>query len=265
MTILYHRSMDPDELKIAQKYFTCTPYLSQCSGTVLARYSAVPFYKDTEAEINMLGGRLLNTYSEHQYIAHMDWAFDCLVGMTPKTYDSWYGLPEGQYIIKGCTTSKKHNWSTHMYCPTVKDIPIVASRLLDDQYISEQGLVVREYIPLKKLDEGVNGLPITNEYRTFWLVVGGIPKCLCSGFYWASVYEGEVGGLSQKAWEVLNQAAQAMAEHAIFFVLDIAETSTGDWIIIEVNDGQQSGLCGCDADELYQRLSENLVPPRWRS
>ena len=43
-----------------------------------------------------------------------------------------------------------------------------------------------------------------------------------------------------------------------FFVIDIAQKEDGDWIIIEVNDGQQSGLSENSADILYQNLYNSI-------
>jgi hypothetical protein len=41
-------------------------------------------------------------------------------------------------------------------------------------------------------------------------------------------------------------------------VLDIAETEKGDWILIEMNDAQMSGLSMNDPQMLYKRLAQFL-------
>jgi hypothetical protein len=44
-----------------------------------------------------------------------------------------------------------------------------------------------------------------------------------------------------------------------FFVLDLAETEAGDWILIEVNDAQQSVPSEHDLGELYGNLKSALI------
>ena len=44
--------------------------------------------------------------------------------------------------------------------------------------------------------------------------------------------------------------------YANFFVLDIAKTESGDWILVEINDGQMSGLSMCNPHQLYSKLQQ---------
>jgi hypothetical protein len=44
-----------------------------------------------------------------------------------------------------------------------------------------------------------------------------------------------------------------------FFAVDVAERAAGGWTLIEINDGQTSGLCEVDPHELYARLAEELA------
>ncbi|MGI8981181.1 MAG: ATP-grasp domain-containing protein [Pirellulaceae bacterium] len=48
------------------------------------------------------------------------------------------------------------------------------------------------------------------------------------------------------------------AQHTNFFPLDLAETEAGSWILIELNDGQSTGPCDNDLDELYGNLRDEL-------
>jgi len=45
-----------------------------------------------------------------------------------------------------------------------------------------------------------------------------------------------------------------VSPHVNFYVLDIAQTAFGNWILIEINDGQMSGLSENDPDRLYYNL-----------
>ena len=43
------------------------------------------------------------------------------------------------------------------------------------------------------------------------------------------------------------------------FVVDVAKTASGEWIVVELNDGQQSGLSCCNPIELYSNISRVLT------
>ena len=39
-----------------------------------------------------------------------------------------------------------------------------------------------------------------------------------------------------------------------FLVIDFAETAEGEWVVIECNDGQDSGYAGVDARAMWRRV-----------
>jgi glutathione synthase/RimK-type ligase-like ATP-grasp enzyme len=44
-------------------------------------------------------------------------------------------------------------------------------------------------------------------------------------------------------------------ENAVsFYAIDVAETESGDWVVIEINDGQMSGLSCNSPKDLYFNL-----------
>jgi len=261
--ILFRDSGFEDECIIAETTLPVVKYRSAIppNSLVIGRYSVLPCYKELEDELAQNGSRLINSYRQHQFIADiMEWAGPggILEGLTPKTWTEWGHLPEGQYVVKGRTNSRKHQWRTHMYAPNKAAIATVAQRLLDDSLIGEQGLVVREYIPLRQLAEGLNGLPITNEWRTFWMNQNGMPYLVGYGFYWSSHPElADDSKFTHQGFELARQAAKLLVSHVNFFVLDVAETAEGDWIVIEVNDGQMSGTGMCNNYYLYSAI-QNL-------
>lgn len=48
--------------------------------------------------------------------------------------------------------------------------------------------------------------------------------------------------------------ARICAAHAEFYVIDVAKTVYGEWIVIEMNDAQMSGLSMVEPIELYTNL-----------
>lgn len=264
MTILFRKELSTeDEFEIAKKYIPNTiQFRSQIkpNSLVIPRYSYLPFHKELDAEIKLLNSKPINSLEQHDFMADvMTWATGPLYGLTPTTWDNWGNLPKDKsFIVKGQTNSRKTLFSTHMFCKTYKDVPTVASRLMDDMLLSQQRLVVREYVPLKKLEDGINGLPITNEHRTFWIAKNKKAHLLAKGFYWATHPELESSAiLTEDGLKFAHGVANIIAknDYASFFILDIAEKEDGDWILIEVNDGTMSGLGLVNPEELYKNLS----------
>lgn len=232
---------------------------------VLARYGLWPdtHYRTLQLDLGFLGATPINSFSQHAWVAGFDgWGGTAgvLSGLTPRSWRDWSRLPQGAYVVKGVTNSRKSSWNRRMFAATREDVPRVAMSLLDDYAIAEQGLVVREYVPLEKLGEGLNGLPVSNEWRTFWLVTTAGPRLLTSGFYWEQAFPGlsPHEALPPQAEALARVAAERVAPFVNFFVVDVAKTAAGAWIVIEINDGQMSGLCGCSASDLYSSFREEF-------
>ncbi len=264
--VIYFRKFleTEEEYQICEKYFKVFQNRMEIpkNSLVISRYSCLPYYLELENDLKCINARLINSYEQHRFIANiLNWSSSkenqggLLGKLTPYTWTQWADIPEGSYVVKGITNSKKHQWKSHMFAETKSKIPDVVRRLLDDDLIREQGIVVRQYHPLRVLDYGINDLPITNEWRTFWCVKNGIPYLLASGFYWAAFPElAKHVSFSEQAYQVANQAANLLASYTKFFVLDVAETKDGNWIVIEVNDGQMSGTSMIDTNELYSNF-----------
>jgi hypothetical protein len=65
--------------------------------------------------------------------------------------------------------------------------------------------------------------------------------------------------LPAEAVALADRIAGIVAVNVPFFVLDLAETADGKWILIEVNDAQQSVPSEHDLDELYGNLKVALL------
>lgn len=243
--------------------FTCVTQRSALpqlyNAIVVARYAALPFYHELEIDIKLLGGRLINTISEHEWIANMEWAFEPEVGsLTFPTWTSLDRVPRGEapFILKGRTNSKKQCWRTHMFAQTWDDALEVQHRLEEDGLIGDQAIVVRKYTPLVTYFEAIGGMPITKEFRAF--VCDG--QLLTVGYYWHSFvddfpYHGctppELGADGRL---FLERVIDRVGKSPRFYVADIAQDQKGNWWLVELNDGQQSGLSGNDARVLYREL-----------
>lgn len=263
--ILFRADHDTEhELEVAQHYFTVREIRSSIPANrlVIGRYSVLPFYKELEEDIECGGSKLINTHKQHRYIADMGNWYRDLVLYTPKTWTRLEAVPPDAYpiIIKGETNSKKFLWDTHMFAPTMREAVDVVSNLTNDGIIGDQSLYFRQYVPLKKYLNGFRNMPVTKEFRCF--VLDG--QVLTKAFYWSNYLDdieqltGELPDPKDIPAQFLQTVIDQVGKNARFYVIDVAQTEEGEWIVIELNDGQMSGLSMTDPDELYMKMAEIL-------
>ena len=255
-SILFRKSLEEEDefdtassiIKNVYEYRTQIPE----NNLVFARYSALPFYKELEGELALKGSRLVNSYIQHQYIANIENWYNDIQEYTPKTWFTWGHLSEGQFVVKGRTNSRKFNWNTSMYADGRQQLINVIGNLLQDDMISHQGLCVREYIPLVTYEVGMNGMRFTNEWRMFFYK----EQLIDYGYYW-SIYGGDrPDDIAPEGMAVAKEVAKIISKSTNFFVIDMAETEAGEWIVIEINDGQMSGLSMISPESFYSSLNQ---------
>ena len=246
-----------NEFNACSKFLTTHEFRSDIpSGSlVIGRYSVLPYYQELEKELINKNCKLVNSYEQHRYIADIRNYYADLADFTPQTWTQWGDLPDDMsFVVKGVTNSRKHQWNTHMFAKSNKDVVNVVKNLMNDTLICSQGIVVREFVPLRKIEEGINGMPMSYEWRFFFYK----ERMLCHGFYWSCAEDAEKIDIPTKVIDFAQEIAYIVSRKTNFFVLDIAIEENGDPILIEVNDGQMSGLSMCNPNELYENLSKRL-------
>lgn len=243
-----------EEYKIASKYFNLVESILDIEedSLVIGRYSVIPYYNEVERDINKRNSKLINSLFEHEYISEMEYVLD-LEEYTPKTYFDPNNLPlkDQAYILKGKVNSRKEQWKDKMFAENKKEAIKIYLELMSDPNIAEQGVVFREYKKLKKISDSVNGMPFSNEWRFFFYK----NELVDYNYYWSqSDIVPKKESLDEKAIDYAKEIASKVSEKVNFFVLDIAELDNGEWILIEVNDGQMSGLSEIDPESFYKNL-----------
>lgn len=243
-----------EEFEIAQRYLPVVETRTEAppNSLVIGRYSVLPYYSELAKELASKGSQLVNSHDQHLYVADICEYADHLREYTPRTHTTWGHLKQGAWIVKGKTNSRKFNWNTMMYAEGREQLLEVIGRLLDDPFIAEQGLVVRDFVPLDVIDYGLHGLPIAKEWRCFYWG----ERMLASGFYWASHAEDFDEPLPDEGREFADGVARLVAQRCQFFVMDVAKKQGGGYTVIELNDAQMSGLSLVDPHELYRNLAE---------
>ena len=140
-------------------------------------------------------------------------------------------------IIKDFVKSRKHEWADACFIPSAADrdaVERVVGRFLELQGDDlNEGLVFREFVGFRPV--GVHpksGMPLTEEYRIFWLDARPV--------FWSPYWEaGEYAGISPPL-ELFAETAAAVRSR--FFSMDVARRIDDAWLIVELGDGQVSGL-----------------------
>lgn len=264
--ILFRNDVDwRQEADVAKDYFNCVGSRMLLSNNlVIARFSALPFYKEQETDLSYVNCKMINSYEQHRYIADLGNWYTDLHEFTPDTWSELHKIPDqGPFILKGETNSKKFLWNTHMFAKDKKAAIEVYGRLIADSMLQYQKIYIRKYVPLEILLDGLQGLPITREYRFFVYK----RKILSGGFYWSSHSDiiqksGIIVNPDEVPREFLNSIIDKiqnteLSDPPVYYVIDVAK-SGNDWVMIELNDGQMSGLSDNDPYILYRELKMAL-------
>lgn len=152
-------------------------------------------------------------------------------------------------IVKDYVKSEKHRWHEACFIPDSRDSSVVfrvSSKFLELRGHNLQGgLVFRQFEEFKPLTtHSQSGMPLIEEYRLFVMdgqIVHWIP-------YWE---EGEYNGQPPLA----EFAEIARIPRSRFFSMDIAQTKDGRWLVVELGDGQVTGLPdNAIASEFYKAI-----------
>lgn len=260
------------EIKYCSEYFNVSKNIGSLLDdvsyknveTILARFSVLPFYKEVEDSLKTKNLKLLNTYDQHKYIADF-WYYNDILKYTPKTWFRLEDVPDvGKFVVKGLTNSRKFNWNSMMFAENKREAVRIFCDLGDDGLIGSQDRIVREYIPLETFEIGINGTRFTNEWRCFFLG----DKLISSSYYWRIAKDAEKIN-SNTAWKkdaetFSKMIAKRVSPHVGFFAIDVAKTESGDWIVIEINDGQMSGLSMIDPKQFYKNLEKEFLKRGFR-
>ena len=259
--VVYFRESlaEPEEVEAAKRHFRVITQRTHVrpGELVIPRYSALPWNQELCLDLVELGGIPINTYRQHCYVADVrNWYYD-LGDLTPRTWFALDQIPdEGPFVVKGATNSKKLLWDTHCYAADKRAAAEVFVRLAQDSTIGVQPIYVRQFVPLRRLATGLHGLPISEEYR-FMILDGNV---LASGFYWSSHVDELPESYSSDVVpeSFIQDVIRRVGNHIRFWVADVARTAKGDWVLIELNDGQQAGLSEIAPDALYRELRRRL-------
>lgn len=153
-------------------------------------------------------------------------------------------------IVKDYVKSRKHDWLEACFIPTANDYS--HAKKVIDRFIElqaemlEGGIVLREFVELEIIGEHpLSKMPLANERRLFFFN----HQLIANFDYWdEAVYHSD--DIPLHDFVTLAQKIESS-----FFTMDIAKRNDGEWIVMELGDGQVSGLpTKIDLNTFYEQL-----------
>lgn len=246
-------------------YFDCKSIISEVDIPILLHIGAVDNYAEVEELVESMGMKLLVNEAEHIRCSTIDKWYSAIKEKTPftKVYDQFPELDEilkdfsFPIFVKGNRQTNRH--SKTCIVENQEDYDWLKSNWYKDNILSWQKVAIREYVKLQRVDEvSLPGmLPMSYEFR-FFCFEG---SCMGYGPYW---YMADYSLLSEdedEAIELAEWAAQRVG--AEFVTVDLAKTEAGNWIVIEVNDAQESGFVGLNPIPLWKNIIEASQDRNW--
>ncbi len=215
---------------------------------------------------------LINSPDNYRFCHYLPDSYDVIRNYTPNTI--WFKkdqisksldevceiliktFGEAPIMIKDYVKSRKHDWEEACFIPDASDsskVKQVMNRFIELQGDDlNEGIVFRQFLKLEFLiHHSKSNMPLTKEFRIFFL--DGEP--LQEFYYWD---EGDYGELKPDLTPFLEVAKKISSR---FFTMDVAKVENSGWVIIELGDGQVSGLPeNADLHMFYNKLKARLIP-----
>lgn len=210
---------------------------------------------------------LINTPEQYEYCHHFPASYEAIKDITPFSHHIPTGIltdeiisdvltlyfDERPLIIKDYVKSRKHEWNEACYIPAGNDI--TAALKVINTFIERQGddlaggLVIRRFEKLHQIGIHPQSLmPLSMEVRVF--CKDQVPVFVVP--YWNAQDYTEI--MRRLPLSFIHDAARRI-KGSRFYTMDIAQKENGDWIVIELGDGQVAGLPeGSNIGQFYTGL-----------
>lgn len=140
-------------------------------------------------------------------------------------------------IVKDFVKSRKHEWHEACFIPRASDFAHALKVV--ERFVQLQGdelaggIVLRSFLNFESIgNHPISGMPLTNERRLFFFN----QSLVANLDYWGEIaYEKE--DFSMEPFIALAKQIDSP-----FFTMDVAKTTSGEWLVVEVGDAQVSGL-----------------------
>lgn len=239
-------------------FFACRhSHFGQDEVTAVGRFGAVEDYASLYHGLLDLGVRLLLTPDQHDLCSELPRWYPLLQGLTPESW--WFDqapdaatagkLAGWPLFLKGSRQTSRHQAKLSII-PGPEEYEAAIQSFQTDALLHWQQVVIRRFEPLRPVPADMGQkIPSSFEFRSFWWRgnLAGVGPYF-SAFACYDWTESEKAA----ALELAGEAARRVA--LPFVVIDVAQRIDGSWIVIEINDGQESGYSGIPPLTMWQTI-----------
>lgn len=240
-------------------FFACRrPFARPEKIEAVGRFGAMINYSKLYETLGVRGIKLIHTPQQHLLASELPRWYPVLADLTPRSM--WLTTPpsveeierEFSYpiFIKGSRQTSRHKAALSIVRRR-EDCRRVIEHFKTNPILHHQEFVCREFVELRQVEVRVvtDKIPPAFEFRTFWWR----KQCVGAGAYWSEFANYDWTREEQHAaLRVASEAAQRL--NAVFLTIDVAQDAAGKWIVIECNDGQESGYNGVAPIALWQKI-----------
>lgn len=238
-------------------FFDASSVMSRPQKPVVARIGAIQNYESIYNKLKSIDVQLIHSPEEHKRCSILPEWYPIIEDLTPKSviYNS---LPSSKQVesdlgwpifVKGERQTSQHKKSLSII-EGPKQFEELLKYWKNDNILNWQRMVCRQYVDLLKVDDSLfDRIPSSYEFRLFFWK----SNLVGVGKYWFEGKDYELNKSDQNAAFPLGfEVAKRLDVN--FLVVDIAKTIDGKWIVIEVNDGQESGYAGVVPYKMWQNI-----------
>jgi hypothetical protein len=243
-----------------EHFFACRrPWQRPRSLTAVGRFGVLTSYPDLYAQLLTDGVQLIHTPEQYLLANELPRWYPLLADLTPRSL--WFATPPSvaeieqhfawPIFLKGSRQTRRHKAALSIV-PSPEAYEQVAAIYQSDPVLRQQQMVCREFVPLRPVSATpTDVIPPAFEFRTFWWY----GELVGAGPYWSA--------FAPYTWTPREERAALAVAHVAaqrlnlpFVVLDVAQTVTGNWIVIECNDAQESSYAGVSPFALWGQIVE---------
>ena len=239
-------------------FFACRrPFYRPEKIKVVGRFGVTSNYEELFDSLKNDGIELIHTPSQYLLASDLTHWYKHISDLTPKSM--WFEQPpdakeienyfDYPIFVKGSRQTSRHK-ATLSIIFSNEEYQNCVDEFKQNSVLHWQKFVVREFVKLRKVEARLTEkIPPSFEFRTFWWK----GELVGAGSYWKDFANYDWTELEKT--QAVNLAKTAVERLKIpFIVIDIAQKADGNWVVIECNDGQESGYASISPIALWQKI-----------
>lgn len=227
-----------------RKYFEVRSVFGQTNAQLILRIGAIHNYEQVYTYFAEMGLQVVNSIEEHNNVSLLPNWYPKIRDFTPRsmvfeqipTYEVVKSHFEFPVFVKGERQTNKHQKALCI-AENRSDFEKIAMSWATDPILNWQKMIVREFVDLMPIEaETEHEIKKSFEVRVFvWY-----GKVVSWGQYWDSNHKIQMDKADEDKISALTQLVYRELP-VPFMVIDFAKKSNNEWIVIELNDAQESG------------------------